>query len=539
MKVNLKKVSIVQIFRFVVQIVFFIILPGLFINAFSGLKLVYIAIINGNFSIKNNLFQLVEFITIIPVTILMGRFFCGWMCAFGTISDIIYSISKKLFKINFKINEKTDKILKYLKFVILAFIITVIWSLGVSAFNAIDPWNVFGILAKVDKLPNISYVLSEFPLGFFILLVIIAASIFIERFFCRYLCPMGAVFTIVSKLKLVKIKKPSGKCGACRLCSKSCIMGIPLYTCNKINSGECINCYKCITVCPRKNVSMNIANEDIRSGVAAAVAVTTITGFYYVGSFVAKEIGSNVNNNTSTVSSNTTSNKAAYVDGTYQGSGTGFRGGTTKVSVTVKNKSISNIEAISYEDDAPYFDRAYNSVVAEILNAQTTDVDTVSGATYSSNGIMEAVANALKDVKLSKSSSTSQKSAATSTPSTSESTDTSTSIVSNNDTENKLDNSTETSEASLKYKDGTYEGSANGFRRGITTVSINVKNDKINEVTIVSNNDDAPYFNRALNTVISQIIKKQTSKVDVVSGATYSSMGIMNAVADALIKAEL
>jgi polyferredoxin len=145
---------------------------------------------------------------IIPVIILLERFFCGWMCAFGTFSDILYSISKRIFKVSFKMNEKTDKALKSLKFVILGFIVLVIWSFNISSLNAVNPWNAFGVLATLNKVPDFSYAFSELKIGTFILLAVAAASLFVERFFCRYLCPMGAVLAVVSNLRILKIKKP-------------------------------------------------------------------------------------------------------------------------------------------------------------------------------------------------------------------------------------------------------------------------------------------------------------------------------------------
>lgn len=81
-------------------------------------------------------------------------------------------------------------------------------------------------------------------------------------------------------------------------------------------------------------------------------------------------------------------------DGVYTGTGTGFRG-DTEVSVTVENGYITEIVIDSYRDDEQYFQRAKSSVLSAILTAQSPDVDAVSGATYSSNGIMEAVADAL------------------------------------------------------------------------------------------------------------------------------------------------
>lgn len=89
-----------------------------------------------------------------------------------------------------------------------------------------------------------------------------------------------------------------------------------------------------------------------------------------------------------------------------------------------------------------------------------------------------------------------------------------------------------------KYKDGVYEGSGTGFRNGTTTVSITLKNDVITNISILSNGDTPRFFNYASSQVVSDIIDAQSANVDAVSGATYSSMGIMDAVDNALSKAE-
>lgn len=86
---------------------------------------------------------------------------------------------------------------------------------------------------------------------------------------------------------------------------------------------------------------------------------------------------------------------SAYKDGTYTGTGMGFRG-QTKVSVTIRNGEITDISTVSYQDDDRYFQRAFNSMVSRIENNQSAKVNAVSGATYSSQGIMDAVANALE-----------------------------------------------------------------------------------------------------------------------------------------------
>ena len=107
MKKGNKKFSILQISRLLLQIVFFIFLPTLYIGALNGVKQIYLAVIHQNIS-ADVLPQLIEVIAIIPVTIIFGRFFCGWMCGFGSFSDFVYRVSRKIFKNKLKLNEQTD-----------------------------------------------------------------------------------------------------------------------------------------------------------------------------------------------------------------------------------------------------------------------------------------------------------------------------------------------------------------------------------------------------------------------------------------------
>jgi len=95
----------------------------LYAITFSELKTVYQMIIGGNFDFLQAIPNLIEFIAVMLLTIVMGRWFCGWLCAFGAYNDLIYFISKKIFKGKFKVNEKVDSILKYVKYVVLIFII--------------------------------------------------------------------------------------------------------------------------------------------------------------------------------------------------------------------------------------------------------------------------------------------------------------------------------------------------------------------------------------------------------------------------------
>lgn len=201
-------------------------------------------------------------------------------------------------------------------------------------------------------------------------------------------------------------------------------------------------------------------------------------------------------------------------DGTYEGTGTGFRG-QIKVSVTVKDHKITAIRVLSKQDDSAYFNRASAGVIQGILNKQSLKVDMVSGATYSSRGIIAAVKNALTGEEDNRSAAGAGSSAGTGSA-------------------KKLAKAKE----SGTYKDGTFIGTGKGFR-GTVKVAVTIKNNKIKKIKILSKKDDNAYFNRAKSGVISRIIKKQSTNVDTVSGATYSSNGIISAVRNALKKASV
>jgi hypothetical protein len=171
--------------------------------------------------------QIVLAVSMLGITMIMGRFFCGFLCAFGSMGDFFWFVGSKLRLRRPKIGERADRLLKLLKYALLIGIVLLIWTFGVSILSGTqNPWTVFGMYASYKGWTDLSALWS---VGAALLLLIIVGSMFIERFFCRYLCPLGAIFAIVSKLRLFKIRKPRTACGACRACTKRCSMGIPLY----------------------------------------------------------------------------------------------------------------------------------------------------------------------------------------------------------------------------------------------------------------------------------------------------------------------
>lgn len=251
-------------------------------------------------------------------------------------------------------------------------------------------------------MSDLSTVLSSLIIGLILLVLITIGAAFIERFFCRYLCPLGAIFSITSKLGIIKINKPKADCGKCRACTINCSMGLQLYKVDGVRGGDCINCLKCTDVCPRNNANVNMLGKDLDAKITGSVAMATFLGVYGLTNFGGSALTKSdiVSNNTVLSGANSKSEASqTYKDGTYTGSGQGFKGGTTKVSVTVEGGNITKIETISHGDTPKYYERVEGTITNNIISNQSTQVDTISGATYSCRGIMSAVANALSQAE--------------------------------------------------------------------------------------------------------------------------------------------
>lgn len=205
----------------------------------------------------------------------------------------------------------------------------------------------------------------------------------------------------------------------------------------------------------------------------------------------------------------------SYTDGVYYGSGKGYNG-NIKVKVIITEGKITSIEVVSSSDDQPYLRNSVNKVIPAMISGQTTNVDVYSGATFSSNGIILAVRDALSQAGGLQEDAEPLKSAVKEPV--------------------KKGETLETVEEPNLYLNGTYYGSAFGYNDDIR-VEVVVKDGKIYSIKVIEHYDDQPYMKNAEKKVISTILNKQSTNVDACSGATFSSNGIIEAVRQALADA--
>ena len=200
--------------------------------------------------------------------------------------------------------------------------------------------------------------------------------------------------------------------------------------------------------------------------------------------------------------------KLPYADGVYVGSSRGY-GGAVRVQVTMENGSITEVEILDASHETKQFLRRAKRLLTTVVDAQSWEVDAVSEATYTSRGILGAVQNALTGEVINNPLPPQPKPAAP--------------LV------------VEEFTAPSTYRDGIYTAEAIGFE-GKITVQVTVAEDKITDITVLNAEDEEEYLSRAKQ-VIPAILEGQSPNVDAVSGATYSSTGILNAVKLALAKA--
>lgn len=489
-----KKINWIKV---VIQILSFALIPGLFEGEFAAVGNIVSCIYKGNISWESVKYSVWMLLATVPATVLVGRFFCGFFCSFGAVQDLLWLGSHRLRalfpgKRNLK---KADRIFRFAKYAVLFYFIIFVWS-GVTAVKTAGLWQVFGQYVSFGHWPGLKPLLS---VGGVLLLFIFIGSLFVQRFFCRYFCPMGAIYSLISQTSFLKIDKPREECGKCHLCTSKCTMGMDLTKKDRIAGGECISCQKCVSWCPKGNVHFR-SRYGVLIGVGVTCATIMVSQLLIAGNLAKEKTADSVKK--------TAENDAGgnFQNGIYTGTGEGYRG---KVTVTVKvaDGKITELVLDDYADDKSYMERAKNRIFQEMISRQNTDVDAVSGATYSSNGLIEAVNKALG----------------------------------NDEGEGKKPEQEESEDKQSfieagrfqNLTDGIYTGSADAFR-GDVEVQVTVEKQKVTDISILSYCDTEEYFFRAAPAVIEQMKAEQSLNVDAVSGATYSSNGVIHAVANAL-----
>lgn len=208
-------------------------------------------------------FYLVGFFMLVGAV--FGRFICGWLCPFGLVQDLLFQIPfvKKLRKL------PGDKWLRFLKYFLLVFFVILLPLFVVDISGQGKPWFCEYVCPSGTLLAGIPLVLANEglrdALGFLfawkalILAVIVLLSIVVYRPFCRYICPLGAIYGFFNPIAFYRFRVDESKCNGCGGCRKSCKLDIPVW--EKPNSMECIRCGDCLKACPQGAIQSTFSKK--------------------------------------------------------------------------------------------------------------------------------------------------------------------------------------------------------------------------------------------------------------------------------------
>lgn len=249
---------------------------------FGALESLYTLLFMGSFIQKIYSGTVVILILTVIIAILFRRSFCGLLCPFGALQELFGRIGRKVFKKRFLMPAYIDKPLRYLKYLILLLTVVMAWYHGTLWMAPYDPYSAYAHLSTFTDS------IKEEPLaiiGFLLLAVAVVGSIIYDRFFCKYLCPVGAFYGIVGKLSPTKIERNADLCVNCKKCNKACPVNIDVEKSEKITSAECINCNECVLVCPKKGaLEIKTAGKKIHPFALLLIAIGLFFGTILVAS---------------------------------------------------------------------------------------------------------------------------------------------------------------------------------------------------------------------------------------------------------------
>lgn len=313
-------------------------------------------------------------IAITLTSLLLGRFFCGFICPIGSMQDFFGFIGRKLGIKKIKLAKGrvlSGEIFKYL--VLIGLLVASIFGLG-TLIAPYSPWTSYLNLFTGLK----------FQIGLIVLILIALLSIFVNRVFCRYFCPLGAFQSLLYGIGPLKIHE-GGNCKDCTRCLSDCPVEIEEAN-DGVISPECINCLRCTErkcIKGTSGYSLRFGERKLNGNLYIILALTLFISLYtFLPAIGVKS------------STNSLSNLGEVQDGVYNGVATGF-GGNIRLELKIDKGKIREINTLEESETSGYYEEVYKSISRELLERQSLDIDGISGATSTSRGFLNAVKSAL------------------------------------------------------------------------------------------------------------------------------------------------
>jgi len=193
---------------------------------------------------------LIIFLMALITAVLLKRGFCSWVCPFGLLTEYLNRLHKLIFRRKVKVTPWLDFPLRSLKYLLLAFFL---WAIVLSMNAAALDYFIYSPYNMVADIKMLFFFSDITAFAFWVLAVLVVLSILIRNFWCRYLCPYGALLGILSFLSVFKVHRNETTCTNCQKCTRSCPVDIKVHKTSSVLSDECHACLQCVAVCPEKD----------------------------------------------------------------------------------------------------------------------------------------------------------------------------------------------------------------------------------------------------------------------------------------------
>jgi polyferredoxin len=215
-------------------------------------------------------------VTFLAMAFLLRKAFCGWLCPIGTLSEYLWRAGRKLFGSNPRLPRWLDLPLRGLKYLLLGFFVWAVSSMSAAEIASFMR-SPYGVIADV-KMLNFFRFLGE--TGLIVIGVLVLASTLVQNFWCRYLCPYGALLGLTSFFSPLRIRREASACIDCAKCAKACPSALPVDKLVSIKSAECTGCLECVAVCPAQG-ALRISLPRQSSGLPAWAMAAGIAALFF------------------------------------------------------------------------------------------------------------------------------------------------------------------------------------------------------------------------------------------------------------------
>ncbi len=211
---------------------------------FGGVVSIYNLLTVGDYIQKIHSSALVLMGLVFLLAVLLGPVFCGWICPLGTFQEWIGKIGKRIFKkrYNLFVPKRLDGFMRYFRILVLVWVIYIIAKTGLLVFSNVDPYYALFNFWTGEVAIQALVIISLTAIG----------SLFVERPWCKYLCPYGALLGFTNKFRIFNLYRDKNTCISCDICSKSCPMNIDVANSKRVSQLQCISCFECTSenICP-------------------------------------------------------------------------------------------------------------------------------------------------------------------------------------------------------------------------------------------------------------------------------------------------